>query len=174
MCIRDSQDNELITGIGSTVPNVTASNATATTKTSGAVVGQYGYQIIAEGLGAAPDQGGSVEFVDNGSNNDPSSYVISAASYNSPDGRGSLTATRAALGSTGATHNGTSVVSLFPAQAVTTTTTLTGTDASTTNIDVSALTNITQNGYIIIDDELMIVTGFVLSLIHISEPTRPY
>ena len=155
------QDNELITGIGSTVPNVTASNATATTKASGAVVGQYGYQVIAEGLSAAPDQGGSVDFVDNGSNNDASSYVISAASYNSPDGRGSLTATRAALGSTGATHTGTSVVSLFPAQAVTTTTTLTSTDASTTNIDVSALTSITQNGYIIIDDELMIVTGFV-------------
>ena len=155
------QDNELITGIGSTVPNVAASNATATTKASGAVTGQYGYQLIAEGLGSAPDQGGSIEYVDNGSNNDSSSYVISSSSYNAPDGRGSLTATRAALGSTGATHIGTSVVSLFPTQAVTTTTTLTSTDASTTNIDVSALTSITQNGYIVIDNELMIVTGFV-------------
>ena len=155
------QDNELITGIGSTVPNVTASNATATTKASGSVVGQYGYQIVAEGLSAAPDQGGSVEYVDNGSNNDSSSYVISAASYNPPDGRGSLTVTRAALGSTGATHDGTSVVSLFPAQAVTTTTLTSAIDASVTNVDVSALTNITQNGYIVVDNELMIVTGFV-------------
>ena len=52
---------------------------------------------ILEGLTAAPDQGGSIEFVDNGSNNDPSSYVISNSSYTAADGRGALTVHRAQL-----------------------------------------------------------------------------
>ena len=153
------QDGELITGIGSTVPSIAASNATATTKASGSVLGQYGYQLIAEGLAAAPDQGGSVEYVDNGSNNDSSSYVISSASYAAPDGRGSLTVTRGSLGSSAASHSGTDVVSLFPAQAVTTTTLTAAIDASVTSVDVSALTNIAQNGFIVVDNELMIITG---------------
>jgi len=153
------QDGEVITGIGSTVPNISASGATVTLKASNAVTGQYGYQLIAEGLAAAPDQGGSIEYVDNGSNNDISSYVISSASYGAPDGRGSLTVLRGTLGSTAAVHSGTDTVALFPATAATTTTLTTAINSSVTSIDLSALTGVAQNGFIVVGNELMIITG---------------
>ena len=146
-------NGELITG--------TTSSATATLAASSAVTGAKGFTAVVEGLTAAPDQGGSVQYTDNGSNNDAGSYVISASSYTAPDGRGSLTATRGRLATSAAAHDGASVVALFPTQAVTTTTLTAGINNSVTNVDVSALTNIVQNGYIIIDNELMIVTGFV-------------
>ena len=153
------QDGEVIQGIGSTVPNITASGATVTLKASNAVTGQYGYQLIAEGLALAPDQGGSVEYVDNGSTNDSSSYVISSASYGAPDGRGSLTVTRGSLGSSAAVHSGTDTVALFPVTAATGTTLTAGIDASVTSIDLSVLTGVAQNGFVVVDNELMIITG---------------
>ena len=146
-------NGELLTG--------TTSSATVTTAASSAVTGAKGFTAVVEGLTAAPDQGGSVQYTDNGSNNDAGSYVISASSYSAPDGRGSITSTRGQLATSAAAHDGASVVALFPTQAVTTTTLTAGINNSVTNVDVSALTNIVQNGYIIIDNELMIVTGFV-------------
>ena len=50
---------------------------------------------------------------DNGVNDDSGSYVISNSSYTAPDGRGSLTVTRAALGSTAAAHDGTTGIAHY-------------------------------------------------------------
>ena len=154
-------DGELITGIGNPAPNaVTASGATHTTKASGAVSGQKGFLLTLEGLSAAPDQGGSVEMIDNGSNNDAGSFVISSSSYAANDGRGSLTVTRAALASTAATGNGTDVVAYFPdaGQSPTLTNTI---NTSDTDVDVSAITGMVQNGFLVIGNELMKISGFV-------------
>ena len=45
--------------------------------------------------------------VDDGVNNDPGSFVISNSSYSAPDGRGTITTSRAKLGSSPVTHLGT-------------------------------------------------------------------
>ena len=48
-----------------------------------AVTGQKGFVLTLTGLGSAPDQGGSVEMVDDGVNNDPGSFVISNSKLHS-------------------------------------------------------------------------------------------
>ena len=146
------QDGELITGA--------TSSATGTLAASNAVSGQKGFTLIAEGLSTGPDQGGSIELVDDGSNNDPGSFVISKSSYTAPDGRGSLTVSRAELGTTAAAHQGTDTVALFPsvAQAPTLTNTI---NTSDTDVDVSAITGMVQNGFLVIGTELMKIAGFV-------------
>ena len=79
-----------------------------------AVTGQKGYTLVVEGLSAGPDSGGSVELVDNGSNNDSGSYVISSSSYSAPDGRGDLTVqARGGLATTATAHSGTDQLDLF-------------------------------------------------------------
>ena len=55
--------NELITGATSSATATLANNTDA-------VRGQLGFLLLAGGLTTGPDQGGSVELVDNGSNND--------------------------------------------------------------------------------------------------------
>ena len=83
------------------------SSATATlVNNTDAVRGQSGFILIAAGLTTGPDQGGSVELVDDGLNNDSGSYVISNSSYTAADGRGALTVTRSQLGSSAASHDG--------------------------------------------------------------------
>ena len=145
--------NEVITG-------ATSSATAQLVNNTDAVRGQLGFIFVAEGLSTGPDQGGSVEMVDNGSNNDAGSYVISSSSYSAPDGRGSLTATRGQLGTTAATHDGTSSINLFPAAGSSTTLTA-AINNSVTNVDVASLTGMAANGFIVVGNELMIITGFV-------------
>ena len=147
-------NGELITGV--------TSSATITTKSSGSVTGQKGFLLTVAGLSSAPDQGGSVEMVDNGSNNDAGSYVISSSSYAAPDGRGTLTVTRAQLGSTAAAHSGTDVVSWFNAQANTATlqTNIASGAASPFTMNVDGVTGMTIGGYLIIGTELFQVSSF--------------
>tara|TARA_B100000287_G_scaffold3250_1_gene3194 strand:+ start:886 stop:5517 length:4632 start_codon:yes stop_codon:yes gene_type:complete len=147
------QNGELITGA--------TSSATATLAASNAISGQKGFTLIAEGLSTGPDQGGSIELVDNGSNNDPGSFVISKSSYTAPDGRGSLTVSRAELGTTAAAHQGTDTVALFPSVAGALTLSSAVADTTGTNINVNAVTGIVQNGHLVIGNELMKVTAFV-------------
>ena len=66
---------------------------------------------------------------------------------------------RGSLGSTASTHAGTDVVSLFPATAATNTTLTTAINSSVTSIDLSALSGVAQNGFIVVGNELMIITG---------------
>ena len=147
-------NGELITG--------QTSGATATTAASNAVVGQKGFILLAAGLTTAPDQGGSVELVDDGSNNDPSSYVISKSSYTAPDGRGSLAVTRAQLGSTAASGSGTDTVALFPtvAQTASLQTNIASGASSPFTMNVDAVTGMTINGFLIIGNELFKVDSF--------------
>ena len=147
-------NNELITG--------QTSGATATTAASNAVVGQKGFILLAAGLTAAPDQGGSVSLVDNGVNDDASSYVISKSSYSAPDGRGSLVVTRAQLGSSAASGNGTDTVALFPtvAQTATLQTNISSGASSPFTMNVDAVTGMTINGFLIIGNELFKVQSF--------------
>ena len=147
-------NNELITG--------QTSGATATTAASNAVVGQKGFILLAAGLTAAPDQGGSVSLVDDGSNNDASSYVISKSSYAAPDGRGSLAVTRAQLGSSAASGEGTDTVALFPtvAQTATLQTNISSGASSPFTMNVDAVTGMTINGFLIIGNELFKVDSF--------------
>ena len=76
--------NEVVTG-------ATSSAFVTLLNNTDAVTGQKGFLLTVTGLSAAPDQGGSVEMVDNGVNDDPGSFVISNSSYTPPDGRGTLT-----------------------------------------------------------------------------------
>ncbi len=147
-------NGELITG--------QTSGATATTAASNAVVGQKGFILLAAGLTSAPDQGGSVELIDNGSNNDAGSYVISKSSYTAPDGRGTLTVSRAQLGSTAAAGSGTDTVALFAAAANTATlqTNITSGAASPFTMNVDAVTGMTIGGHLVINNELFTVNSF--------------
>ena len=147
-------NNELITG--------QTSGATATTAASNAVVGQKGFILLAAGLTSAPDQGGSVSLVDDGSNNDASSYVISKSSYTGPDGRGSLAVTRAQLGSSAASGSGTDTVALFPtvAQTASLQTNISSGASSPFTMNVDAVTGMTINGFLIIGNELFKVDSF--------------
>ena len=151
------QTGELITGV--------TSSATHTIGGAGSVGGQKGFLLTVEGLSAAPDQGGSVEMVDNGSNNDAGSYVISSSSYTAPDGRGTLTVTRAQLGTTGAAHDGTTAISLFPTPSTSpTSATLGGAIASGASspvtATVNATTNMSVNGHLIIGNEMFKIVSF--------------
>ena len=147
-------NNELITG--------QTSGATATTATSNAVSGQKGFILLAAGLTAAPDQGGSVSLTDNGSNNDASSYVISKSSYSAPDGRGTITVSRAQLGSSAASGSGTDTVALFAAAANTATlqTNIASGASSPFTMNVDAVTSMTIGGFLIIGTELFQVSSF--------------
>ena len=127
-----------------------------------AVTGQKGFLLTVEGLAAAPDQGGSVEMVDDGINNDSGSFVISNSSYSAPDGRGSLTVQRARLGSSIAAHTGTTAVDLYAnvgstAQLAANIPTGTG---SPYVISVDQIAGMTVNGFLVINDEMMQIVSF--------------
>ena len=149
------QDGELVTGA--------TSSATITLAASNAVTGQKGFTLLAEGLTEAPTPGASIELVDNGSNNDPGSYVISKSSFAAADGRGNLTVTRAQLGSTSAAHDGVSDVAYWNAHASTATlqNSITQGASSPFNLDVNAVTNMVANGFLLIGNELFKITAFV-------------
>ena len=147
--------NELITG--------GTSGATATTvNNTDAVRGQLGFLLLADGLTTGPDQGGSVEMVDDGINNDAGSYVISSSSYTAPDGRGALTVTRAQLGSSAAAHDGHSNIEFFEAAGNTASlqTNIASGASSPFTMNVDAVTGMTINGYLIINNELFQVSSF--------------
>ena len=129
---------------------------------SDALSGQKGFLLTVAGLAAAPDQGGSVEMVDDGINNDPGSFVISNSSYTAPDGRGSLAVQRARLGSSIAAHTGTTTIDLYANQNVTAQLAAnipTGT-GSPYVISVDQIAGMTVNGFLVINDEMMRIVSF--------------
>ena len=149
---------EVVTGVTSTAYVTLVNNTDART-------GQKGFVLTVEGLASAPDQGGSVELIDNGTNNDAGSYVIANSTYQAPDGRGTLTVQRARLGTTAASHTGTTLLDLFSfvdVQAISGSPTVLGAsiDGSTTSININQVTGMTGTSYIIVDSELMRITGF--------------
>ena len=149
------QQGELITGA--------TSGATATlVNNTDAVRGQLGFLVVAEGLSAAPDQGGSVEYVDNGSNNDAGSYVISSSSYSAPDGRGNLVVTRAQLGSSAAAHDGTSTVAWWDNVGTTATiqANITQGASSPHDVTVDTVSGMVIGANVIIGNEMFEVVSF--------------
>ncbi len=130
-----------------------------------AVTGQKGYTLVVEGLSAGPDSGGSVELVDNGSNNDAGSYVISSSSYTPPDGRGDLSVqSRGGLGTTAAAHSGTDQLDLFQENTNGSSTTLSAAidiaDGPTWQISVGSTTGMVATGYIVINNEMFQIDSF--------------
>ena len=146
---------EVVTGATSTAYVTLVNNTDALT-------GQKGFLLTVEGLSSAPDQGGSVEMVDDGVNNDPGSFVISNSSYSAPDGRGSLGVQRARLGSAISAHNGTTTIDLY-ADAGTTAQLAANIPTGTGNgytISVNAIAGMDPNGYLVINDEMMQIVSF--------------
>jgi len=147
---------------GEVVTGQTSSAFVTLLNNTDAVTGQKGFLVTVEGLSSAPDQGGSVEMVDDGINNDSGSFVISNSSYSAPDGRGSLTVQRARLGSTIAAHTGTTAVDLYAnvgstAQLAANIPTGTG---SPYVISVDQIAGMTVNGFLVINDEMMQIVSF--------------
>ena len=140
-----------------------SSSATITLESANAVTGQKGFINILEGLTAGPAPGGSLEFVDDGSNNDAGSYVIQKSSYAAPDGRGNLTVDRAQLGSTAAAHDGVSSIAYWDNAGHTATlqNNIAVGASSPFNMDVSAVTNMVVNGHLIVGNELFKIASFV-------------
>ena len=112
-------------------------------------------------MSAAPDPGGSIEFVTGPGNlgEDLFSYVIANSSYTPPSGLGELTVTRAQLGSTGAAHDGLSTVARYQAAGATTLANAITSDTAT-QIFVASITGLNTGGFIIIDNEMMQIDGF--------------
>ena len=154
--------NEVVTG-------QTSSAYVTLVNNTDAVTGQKGFVLTVVDLAAGPDQGGSVELQDNGVNDDAGSYVISNSSYTAPDGRGSLTVNRGALGSTAAAHDGTTSITHYPENATAVTTTLsgainstsTGTEAAPYIMGVDSVTGMIANGYVVVNQELFKVVAII-------------
>ena len=147
---------------GETVTGATSGVAATLVNNTDAVQGQKGFILTVVDLQSAPAAGGSVELVDNGVNDDSGSYVISNASYSPPDGRGTLTVSRAQLGTSAAAHDGTSAIALFAtagADATLSADVLVGA-SSPVVMQVSTVTGMTINGFISIGTELLKVTSF--------------
>ena len=149
------QQGEVITGGTSGVTATLVNNTDA-------VQGQKGFILTVVDLQSAPAAGGSVQLVDNGVNDDSGSYVISNASYDPPDGRGSLTVERAKLGTTAAAHDGTSAVALFAKGGANTTlsSNIAAGASSPVTMQVGTVTGMTINGFIAIGNELFKVNSF--------------
>ena len=147
--------NEVVTG-GTSGATITLVNNTD------AVRGQLGFLLVAAGLTTGPDQGGSVSMVDDGQNNDAGSYVLSNSSYTAPDGRGTLTVTRSQLGSSATAHDGHSNIAFFEAAGNTATlqTNIASGASSPFTMNVDAVTGMTINGFLVINNELFKVTSF--------------
>ena len=149
------QQGETITGGTSGVQATLVNNTDA-------VQGQKGFILTVVDLQSAPAQGGSVSLDDNGVNNDSGSYVISNASYSPPDGRGSLTVERGKLGTSAASHDGTTAVALFAdaGSGATLSADVLQSASSPVTMQVSTVTGMTINGFIAIGDELFKVVSF--------------
>ena len=149
------QQGEVITGGTSGVTATLVNNTDA-------VQGQKGFILTVTDLQSAPAAGGSVELVDNGVNDDSGSYVISNASYDPPDGRGSLTVERAKLGTTATAHDGTSAVALFAKGGANTTlsSNIAAGASSPVTMQVGTVSGMTINGFIAINNELFKVNSF--------------
>ena len=149
------QQGEAVTGQTSGVTATLVNNTDA-------VQGQKGFILTVVGLATAPDSGGSVSLDDNGVNDDPGSYVISNASYVAADGRGSLGVDRGLLGSSSATHDGTTAISLYAdaGNATTLSGSVASGAASPVTMQVGSVTGMTINGFIIINDEMFKVLSF--------------
>ena len=145
------QQGEQVNGLTSTAYLTLLNNTDA-------VTGQKGFLLTVTGLTSAPDQGGSVEMVDDGVNNDPGSFVISNASYRAPDGRGTINHSRALLGSSLASHNGTTAVARFPKAVeetiITSAVPDAGTTGATTTLAVAAIAGMDPGGYLVINNEM--------------------
>jgi len=147
---------------GETVTGATSNVAATLVNNTDAVQGQKGFILTVTDLQSAPAAGGSVELVDNGTNNDGGSFVISNSSYSAPDGRGSLIVTRSQLGTSAATHEGTTAISLFATAgsgATLSADVLVGASSPVT-MQVSTVTGMTINGFISIGTELFKVASF--------------
>ena len=147
---------------GETVTGQTSGVAATLVNNTDAVQGQKGFILTVEGLSTGPDAGGSVSLDDNGTNNDAGSFVISNSSYTGPDGRGTLTVDRGQLGTSSATADGTSVVSLFADAGSTSQLNAaiqTG-DASPVTMQVTTVTGMTIGGHLVINDELFTIVSF--------------
>jgi hypothetical protein len=146
--------NEVVTG--------QTSGATATlVNNSDAQKGQNGFTFVLGGMTAAPDPGGSIEYVTGpgGAGADQFTYVVANSSYNAPSGRGELTVTRALLGSAAATHDGLSTITRYQTGTATSLSAPISSAADVT-IQVSSITGINTGGYIIIGNEMMEVVAF--------------
>ncbi len=149
--------NEVVTGGNS--------NCTATTvNNTDAFKGQDGFTIILGGMSAAPNPGGSLEFVTGPGNlgADTFTYVVANSSYSPPTGRGELTVTRAALGSAAATHDGMVNIVRYQTAGATSLTSDIATDSATT-ISVAGISGLNTGGYIIVGNEMMQITSFPTS-----------
>ena len=150
---------------GETVTGQLSSATVDLVNNTDAVTGQKGFVLTVVDLPSPPDQGGSVELQNNGVNDDSGSYVISSASYISPDGRGSLTVTRAGLGSTAATHTGTTGITHYKENVNGLTTTLTGAINSTSTgtvavpyiMGVDSVAGMVATGYVVVGNELFYI-----------------
>ena len=147
---------------GETVTGGTSGVSATLVNNTDAVQGQKGFILTVTDLQSAPDAGGSVELVDDGANNDSGSFVISNSSYSAPDGRGSLTVSRSQLGTTAATHDGTSAIALFATAGSTSTLSADVAQgaASPVTMQVNSVTGMTINGFISIGTELFKVSSF--------------
>ena len=146
--------NEVVTG--------QTSGATATlVNNSDAQKGISGFTFVLGGLTAAPDPGGSIEYITGpgGIGADLFTYVIANSSYRGPNGRGELTVTRGLLGSAATTHDGLSTVIRYQTGTATSLTAPIS-DAVGTIIQVASITGINTGGYIIIENEMLEVVSF--------------
>ncbi len=146
--------NEVVTG--------QTSGATATlVNNSDAQKGQNGFTFVLGGMTAAPDPGGSIEYVTGpgGAGADQFTYVVANSSYAAPSGRGELTVTRGLLGSAAATHDGLSTITRYQTGTATSLSAPISSAADVT-IQVSSITGINTGGYIIIGNEMMEVVAF--------------
>jgi len=146
--------NEVVTG-------QTSGATTTLVNNSDAQKGQNGFTFVLGGMTAAPDPGGSIEYVTGpgGAGADQFTYVVANSSYNAPEGRGELTVTRALLGSAAATHDGLSTITRYQTGTATSLSAPISSAADVT-IQVSSITGINTGGYIIIGNEMMEVVAF--------------
>jgi len=145
---------------GERVNGLTSSAYVTLANNTGAVTGQKGFLLTAIGLATAPDQGGSVEMVDDGTNNDAGSYVITNASYSAPDGRGTINFSRALLNSNLDSHSGTTAVARFPKKSEQTIiSSAIPSGSGTTTIQVSAIAGMDPGGFLIINNEMFQISS---------------
>ena len=146
--------NEVVTGQTSTATATLVNN-------SDAQQGISGFTFVIGGLTAAPDPGGSIEYVTGpgGAGADAFTYVVANSSYSGPTGRGELTVTRGLLGSSATTHDGLSSITRYQTGTATSLAAPISSAVDTT-IQVASITGINTGGYVIIENEMMEVVSF--------------
>jgi hypothetical protein len=146
--------NEVVTGQTSTATATLVNN-------SDAQKGISGFTFVLGGLTAAPEPGGSIEFISGpgGLGADLFTYVVANSSYSGPTGRGELVVTRGLLGSAAASHDGLSTIARYQTGTATSLTAPIS-DAVSVIIQVASITGINTGGYVIVDNEMMEVVSF--------------